>query len=116
MKHWLYLVFLLAWILILACQWLIGWRKLWRERQVWPWVVLGLGVYLTLADALAIQQHIWSFNPALISGWYVGNVPLEEILFYFLTTAMIVQGFVMLLPEQKSSLEKSHKKPPDTDL
>ena len=98
MKQWLYFVFLLVWLLVLLLQWLIGWRKLWPERYYWPWVVLGLGTYLTLVDALAIAQNIWFFHPSFISGWFIGNVPLEEALFYFLTTAMIVQGFIMLAP------------------
>lgn len=103
MKHWLYLFFLLAWAIpILTLQWLIGWRKLWRARSSWPWVVLGLGTYLTLADAVAIGQHIWFFQPALLTGWMLGNVPLEEMLFYLLTTAMIVQGFILLFPPQSA--------------
>ncbi len=96
MKHWLYLVFLLGWSLpILGGQWFLGWRRLWRERFRWPWIVLGLAIYFTLADAVAIQQRIWSFDPAFLTGWQLGNVPIEETLFYLLTAAMIVQGFVM---------------------
>ncbi|HEY0753599.1 MAG TPA: lycopene cyclase domain-containing protein [Ktedonobacteraceae bacterium] len=104
MKHWLYLAFLLVWLLILVCQWLIGWRKLWHERFTWPWIVLGLGSYLSIADAVAIQQNIWFFRPAFITGWYLGNLPVEELCFYFLTTAMIVQGFVMLVPPKRPML------------
>ncbi len=96
MKHWLYLVFLLAWALpILTGQWVLGWRQLWRERHTWPWVVLAFGVYFTLADAVAIQQHIWFFDPAFLTGWQLGNVPIEETLFYLLTAALVVQGFVI---------------------
>ncbi len=111
MKHWLYLVFLLAWALpILGLQWIVGWRKLWQQRTKWPWVILVVGSYLTLADAVAIGQHVWFFQPALISGWTIGNVPIEEALFYFLTTAMIVQGFVMLSPGGVAvSKEHGHK-------
>ncbi len=111
MKHWLYLVFLLAWALpILALQWAIGWRKLWQERRTWPWVILLVGTYLTLADAFAIAQHIWFFQPALITGWMLGNVPLEEALFYFLTSAMIVQGFVLLAPRKVPNSKELRKR------
>ncbi|WP_069804621.1 lycopene cyclase domain-containing protein [Thermogemmatispora onikobensis] len=99
MAHTTYLLFLLVWALpILALQWLLGWRKLWAWRRRWPWAVLLVGSYLTLADSLAIAQHIWFFQPALTLGLTLGNVPLEEALFYFLTAAMIAQGFVLLLP------------------
>src|SRR5579875_182844 len=99
MAHMTYLLFLLAWAVpILGLQWLLGWRKLWAWRHRWPWAVLLVGSYLTLADSLAIAQHLWFFQPTLILGLALGNVPLEEALFYFLTAAMIAQGFILLLP------------------
>ncbi|WP_052890287.1 lycopene cyclase domain-containing protein [Thermogemmatispora carboxidivorans] len=104
MVHMTYLLFLLGWALpILGLQWLIGWRKLWARRRRWPWAVLLVGSYLTLADSLAIAQHIWFFQPALILGPTLGNVPLEEALFYFLTAAMIAQGYILLLPASHTS-------------
>lgn len=96
MSHWDYLPFLLAWALpIIAIEWLIGGHHLWRERRVWLWVVLGLGVYFTLADAVAIEAGIWSFGRSALVGVWLGPVPIEEMLFYLLTAAMVVQGFVI---------------------
>lgn len=100
MNHYLYLELLLVWVLVLALQWLIGWKKLWRQRRRWPWVVLGASIYFSLADALALGQHIWFFRPAFLIGWSVGNVPVEELLFFVLTTAMVVQGFVLIFPSK----------------
>ena len=43
MIHWPYLPFLLVWALpVIAIQWLAGGRYLWRERRLWPWIVLAL--------------------------------------------------------------------------
>jgi len=96
MSHPAYLPFLLVWALpVLALQWLAGARYLWRERRRWPWVVLALGAYLTLADAVAIAAGIWRFDTRALLGVYLGNVTLEETLFYLLTAAMVVQGFVI---------------------
>ncbi|GER84288.1 MAG: lycopene cyclase domain-containing protein [Thermogemmatispora sp.] len=116
MAHATYLLFLLAWALpILGLQWLAGWRKLWVWRRRWPWAVLLVGSYLTLADSLAIAQHIWFFQPTLILGLTLGNVPLEEALFYFLTAAMIAQGYVLLLPSPTiSSCSCSPPGPPSS--
>lgn len=100
MNHYLYLELLLVWVLVLALQWLIGWKKLWQQRQHWPWVVLGASIYFSLADALALGQHIWFFRPAFLVGWSVGNVPVEELLFFVLTAAMVVQGFVLVFPSK----------------
>lgn len=95
--HWAYLPFLLAWALpIVAVEWLAGARILWRERGVWPWIVLALTAWFTLADAVAIGAGIWRFDTASLLGLYLGPVPIEEILFYLLTSAMVVQGFVLL--------------------
>ncbi|MGH2517190.1 MAG: lycopene cyclase domain-containing protein [Ktedonobacterales bacterium] len=96
MSHWSYLPFLLAWALpIVAIEWLLGGRYLWRERRLWPWVVLGLGIYFSLADAVAIAAGIWRFDAHFLVGVTIGPVPLEEVLFYLLTAAMVVQGFVV---------------------
>ena len=103
MTHWLYLALLLIWAGVIGLQWLIGWRILWRKRFTLLWTVVGLSAYLSLADAVAIGQRIWFFRPTFLVGWYVGNVPGEEILFCVLTTALIVQGFVMLFPYPTSS-------------
>lgn len=96
MSHPLYLPFLLGWALpVLALQWLAGGRHLWRLRQRWLWVVLALGAYLSLADGVAIAAGIWRFDrPSLLGLWF-GPVPLEEVLFYVLTAAMVVQGYVI---------------------
>jgi lycopene cyclase domain-containing protein len=97
MTHWPYLPFLLAWALpVLAIQWILGGRYLWRERHTWPFVTLGLCVWFSMADAIAINARIWSFDRASLTGIWLGPVPLEEVLFYLLTAAMCVQGFVTL--------------------
>ncbi|TMD61994.1 MAG: lycopene cyclase domain-containing protein [Chloroflexi bacterium] len=97
MTHWLYLPFLLVWALpVIAVQWLAGWRYLWRERGFWPWIVLGLALYFSLADAVAIQAGIWRFDTTSLVGWWLGPVPVEEILFYLLTATMVVQTVVIV--------------------
>lgn len=95
--HPAYLPFLLVWALpVVAGQWLVGWRYLWRWRAVWVPVVLALAAYFSLADAVAIQAHIWTFDRHQLAGIWLGPVPLEEVLFYLLTAAMVAQGFILL--------------------
>lgn len=96
MSHWPYLPFLLSWALpVLALQWLVGGVYLWRERRRWPWVVLGLGAYLSIADAVAIHAGVWRFDNHSLMGLWLGPVPVEEVAFYLLTVAMVTQGFVI---------------------
>lgn len=108
--HWPYLPFLLVWALpVIGVQWLAGGRYLWRERRLWPWIVLGLGAYFTLADAIAIHAGIWRFDGRALVGLALGPVPIEEVLFYLLTAAMVVQGFVIAWaawPERRLLVER----------
>ena len=103
MTHWSYLPFLLVWALpIILVQWLLGGRYLWRERGFWPWIVLGLCIYFSLADAVAIQAGIWHCDTRSLMGLWIGPVPIEEVLFYVLTATMIVQGFVIIWRSRQS--------------
>ena len=96
MSHWPYLPFLLVWALpVVALQWIVGGEYLWRERGRWPWVVLGLGAYFSIADGIAIHAGVWRFDDRALIGLWLGPVPIEEVAFYLLTVAMVAQGFVI---------------------
>jgi lycopene cyclase domain-containing protein len=91
-----YLLFELIWALpVLALQWVLGWRYLLGTWRLWVPALMALTLYLSLADAVAIQQGIWRFDETALVGLSVGNVPIEEVLFYGLTSAMILQGMVL---------------------
>jgi hypothetical protein len=66
MTRWAYMPFLPAWSLpVVALQWLVGGR------------------------------YIWRFDVASLAGIWLGPLPLEALLCYLLTAAMVVQGFVI---------------------
>lgn len=91
-----YLLFELIWALpVIVLQWAVGWRYLLRTWRRWLPALVGLTIYFSLADAVAIQQGIWRFDTTALVGMSVGNVPIEEVLFYFVTGAMILQGMVL---------------------
>ncbi|HEY8324978.1 MAG TPA: lycopene cyclase domain-containing protein [Ktedonobacterales bacterium] len=95
--RWTYLPFLLVWALpIIIIQWALGGRYLWRARSVWAPVSLALCAWFTLADAVAISAGVWRFDPRALLGPALGPVPLEEIIFYLLTSLMVTQGFIAL--------------------
>lgn len=93
-----YLLILLLWSLpIIAVQWIVAGRVLWRSRRLLLATILLCGTYLSLADHFAISRGIWQIQEAGIVGWRLqGHLPLEEGMFFFLTVIMSAQGFLML--------------------
>lgn len=93
-----YLLILLFWSLpILAIQWIVAGKALWRARRLLLATFLLCGTFLSLADHFAIARGIWQIQEAGIIGWRLqGHLPLEEAMFFYLTTLMSAQGFVML--------------------
>jgi lycopene cyclase domain-containing protein len=92
-----YLALILAWALPpVMLQLFAGADALWHQ---WRRVLIALAsatVYLTAADALAIDGGTWTINPALSLNLYLGGVlPVEEFIFFFITNTMIV--FTMTL-------------------
>lgn len=86
----------LGWALpFVAGQWLAGGKRLWRARRVIGGVTLGVGLWLSGADAFAIAQGIWSFDDAHLLGVRLLGVPVEEVLFFLLTALLVAQALVL---------------------
>jgi lycopene cyclase domain-containing protein len=94
----LYLGSLLAWgAPILAIQWTFGWQFLVRE---WRTVAIGTLVptlYLWLIDSVALALDIWSLSDRHTLGVAIPvlNLPIEEAVFFLLTSLFVVQGIVL---------------------
>lgn len=98
---WAYLIHLMAWIMpVLFLQWAIGFRIFCRN-----WISLlvptlgGTGFY-SLIDSVAVSQAIWHFDPKQNLGIYVGPLPIEEILFFGLTSLLVAQSLILFLPDR----------------
>lgn len=99
--RWAYLVHLLGWGLpVVALQLALLFRH-YRARTprvlgaVLPPALVG-GAWLSAADHLAIQSGVWRFGEGRHLGVYVGAVPLEEVLFFFLTSVLVALGLALL--------------------
>ena len=93
--HDAYLRYELFWALpVIAVQWLVAGRELWRWRKLLFVTITLSSVYLAAADAFALGHGIWRVDPARTLGIGLGPLPLEEALFYLLTNIMAAQGFV----------------------
>ncbi|NDJ78023.1 MAG: lycopene cyclase domain-containing protein [Chloroflexi bacterium] len=71
-----------------------------RRRLVVPGILLPT-VYLCLVDAIAINSGTWTIDPSQSTGIMVGGVlPIEEVVFFFLTNTLVVLGMTLMLAEE----------------
>lgn len=98
--RWHYAWHLLYWFVpVVAVQWVVGWQVL-APRAGLVAVVTGLaGSALTLADLAAVRAGTWHFDARQITGWrWRGVLPWEEGAFFYLTSLVVAQSHLLLLP------------------
>ena len=87
-------------ILIWACpplvlQWGLGSHTLLKSFKTWAPLWIGLSIYFCIADYYAIFKGVWSITLATRTGWAIGHLPVEEILFFTLTNLFVLQGMCL---------------------
>lgn len=99
-SRWAYLVHLMAWALPIILVQLALLARHYKERTgavlraVLPPAFV-VGGYLSVADHLAISVGIWNFGEGKHLGVYVGAVPLEEVLFFVMTSLLVSLGLAL---------------------
>jgi lycopene cyclase domain-containing protein len=73
---------------------------LWHYRKLILWTLIPATIYLCVADALAIESGTWTINPEQSVNFFVGGLPFEEIVFFFVTNVMIAVGTTLVLARQ----------------
>lgn len=69
-------------------------------KQVAAVIVIST-VYLSLVDAIAIEDGIWTITPATSTGILLAGVlPVEEMFFFLVTNTLIVLGLYLMLHEK----------------
>ena len=93
--------FHLAWFLpVIYLQWVLALPILWEHVGLLLIVTGTFGVYYTLADLVAVRAGTWHFDENQITGVKLARVlPWEEIAFFFLTSLLVTQSYLMLLPD-----------------
>ena len=96
---WTYLSITLFWALpAILPQLLFGADILWHHRRL---VLLGIlipGSFLSLMDIFALRETTWSISPSQTTGiLFFGILPLEEVVFFFITNVLIIFGMTLLL-------------------
>lgn len=100
-----YLALELVWALPpIALQLAVGADILWRYRRVVALAIVSATLYLSGADAIAIDSGTWTINPERSLGVLVGGVlPVEEVLFFLLTNTLLVFGLVLVLARETAA-------------
>ncbi len=99
-SRWAYLIHLMAWALPVILLQLGLLVRHYKERSgavlraVMPPALI-IGVYLSIADHLAISAGIWNFGEGRHLGVYLGLVPLEEVLFFVMTSMLVSLGLTL---------------------
>jgi lycopene cyclase domain-containing protein len=94
-----YLGLILVWALPpLALQAAAGGDVLWRYRRPVAVTLGTLTLYLCAADSLAITAGVWTIDPAQsLNRFLPGGLPVEEAVFFLVTTALVVFGMTLAL-------------------
>jgi len=98
----LYMALILVWALPpIVAQLAFGADILWRYRRLVLVGLLPAFLYLCLVDAVAIGSSVWTINPNNVLGVYLGGVlPLEEAVFFLVTSMLVVSGMVLVLAQE----------------
>jgi lycopene cyclase domain-containing protein len=97
-----YLALELGWALIpIMLQLAFGADILWRYRRIVLLSFVPLTLYLSAADALAINYGTWTISPEQSLEILIGGVlPVEELIFFLLTNVLVTFGLVLLWAEE----------------
>jgi lycopene cyclase domain-containing protein len=97
--EWTYLSIILFWALPpMIIQLLFGADILWHYRKLVFWAIFIPGLYLSLMDIVALTETTWSISPTQTTGLlFFGILPVEELLFFFITNVLITFGMTLLL-------------------
>lgn len=90
----------LAWFLpVVYVQWIIAPPLFWAHGGLLMLLTISFGVYYTLADLVAVRAGTWFFDETQITGLKLGGIlPWEEVAFFFLTSLLVAQSYLLLLP------------------
>lgn len=90
----------LAWFLpVIYAQWVLAPALFLAHAGLLATVTAAFGIYYTLADLVAVRAGTWFFDEKQITGVKLGGIlPWEEIAFFFLTSLLVAQSYLLLLP------------------
>jgi putative membrane protein len=94
---WNYLLLILVWAVpVVAGQGVLGSQAILTHWRTWLLSWLVPGVYLTVIDSIAIAGGTWKIAASQsLNVFVLGHVPIEEGVFFLITSVMVTQGVLM---------------------
>ncbi len=93
-----YMGLILAWATpIVLLQFAIGGQHILANLKIFLLSSLTPTLYLWRADLFALQDGIWDISEKHTLGYGLGDLPLEEMVFFLITNLMVVQGLLLFL-------------------
>ena len=84
---------------VIYLQWVIAPRLLLGHFGLLLLVTCAFGFYYSLADLVAVRSGLWFFDEKQITGAKLGgSLPKEEVAFFFLTSLLVAQSYLLLVP------------------
>ncbi|MGQ9833573.1 MAG: lycopene cyclase domain-containing protein [Candidatus Villigracilaceae bacterium] len=82
-------------------QLLFGADILWHHRKLVALALFIPAAYLSLMDIAALTEATWSISKDQTTGiLFFGILPLEEVVFFFITNTLIVFGMTLMLSQE----------------
>ena len=82
--------------------------RAWSPTLVMLAHVLVAVLYTTPWDNYLVASKVWWYDPALVTGWLIGWVPIEEYSFFVLQTILTSLWIWVLAPRIKASEQTTH--------
>ncbi len=96
-----YISIILVWALpAILLQFLFGADILWYHRKLLVLAILPAFLYFSIIDSLAISSGIWTIDPAQSTSIMLGPLPIEEAVFFLVTSALISFGVTLLTAKE----------------
>ncbi len=104
-RRFTYAWHLLYWFVpVVIVQWIIASEILIPHLLIVATSTLTVGTYFTIADVIAVRNGIWFFDEQQITGTKLSSIlPWEEIAFFYITSLLVAQSTLLLLPPFHSS-------------